>query len=185
MMRMSVLGRVLILVSVVVLCLGGFIGQAKESFLVLQIKGKGELRIKLFTDKAPKTTARIKELATAKFYDNQKFFKVVRQPRPFLAQFGDPLTKTAALTDEKIGTGGSGQKIPFEDTGLHHGPGMDGLSRMPEDPNSGDCQFYVMLGEAGFLDGKYCVFGQVTEGLELLKKLELGDVVTTARISER
>jgi len=185
MTRTSTIWRIVICALVLMTGVLGFARDPQESFLLVDVKGKGRITIQLFTDKAPKTTARIKELAMKKFYDGQKFFKVITKPRPFLAQFGDPLTKTKDLNDESIGTGGTGVTLPLEDTGIHHGVGAVGLSRLPEDPNSGDCQFYIMLGEAGFLDGKYCVFGQVTkDSLELLKRLDAGDVVTTVRVQE-
>jgi cyclophilin family peptidyl-prolyl cis-trans isomerase len=153
--------------------------------LNLEIAGKGTLVIQLNTAKAPKTTEHIIKLASEGFYNGQKFFKVVRQPRPFAIYFGDPITKSKAIDDSSIGTGGSGASIPYENSGMTHRAGSVGLSRKPGDPNSGDCQFYVCLGDYGFLDGQYTVFGQVTaETMPLLDKIERGDVVAKATISD-
>ena len=44
-----------------------------------------------------------------------------------------------------------------------------------EDPNSADSQFYIALTTLPSLDGKYTVFGQVVEGLDLLEKIQIGD----------
>ncbi len=144
----------------------------------MQIAGRGNVVIRLYTDEAPKTTAHISKLVRDGFYDGQKIFKAVKKPRPFLVQFGDPQTKTRPIDDPAMGTGGTGTKIPYEASGLRHVRGAVGLSRLPEDKDSGDCQFYIMLGAYSFLDDNYTVFGQVVEGLDLLDSLEPGDVVT-------
>jgi len=157
----------------------------KGAILNLEIAGKGTLSIQLNQTKAPATTAHIIKLAQSGFYNGQKFFKVVRQPRPFAIYFGDPLTKTKSIDDASIGSGGSGAKVPYENTGITHRAGAVGLSHKPGDQNSGDCQFYVCLGDYGFLDGQYTVFGQVTkDSMPLLDKIERGDVVSQATITD-
>jgi cyclophilin family peptidyl-prolyl cis-trans isomerase len=155
---------------------------AEATILRLEIEGKGTLAIQMHTREAPLTTARILELAGQGFYNGQRFFKVVRSPRPFLAQIGDPNSRTRPIDDPTLGTGGTGRRIPFESTPFRHVTGAVGLARLPDDPNSGDSQFYIMLGPASFLDGNYTVFGQVVSGLELLNRLEVGDRVTAATI---
>ena len=157
--------------------------EAASTRLVLQVEGRGKIVINLYTQEAPKTTARIMELAQSGFYDNQKFFKVVRQPRPFAVYFGDPNTKTKALDDRSIGSGSSGKTIPYENSGIDHQVGSVGLSLKAGQPGTGDCQFYISLGEFNFLDGQYTVFGQVTkDSLPLLDKLEKGDLVTKVSV---
>lgn len=152
----------------------------KAQTLTVEIADRGSIVIELFSEKAPLATAHIGGLAERGFYNGQKIFRVVRSPRPFLAQMGDPNTKNKPLTDESIGQGGSGAKIPFEDTGAKHTVGAVGLA-MKADANGkliGDSQFYFMLGTAGFLDGKYTVFGRITKGLDLLEKLTEGDTIS-------
>lgn len=152
----------------------------KPQSLVVEIADRGEIVIELMSEKAPLATAHIGSLAANGFYNGQKIFRVARSPRPFLAQMGDPNTKKLPLTDEAIGSGGAGAAIPFEETGLKHTRGAVGLA-MKADANGklvGDSQFYFMLGNAGFLDGKYTVFGRITKGLDLLDKLAEGDVIT-------
>ena len=171
--------------ALLVLALSGPIAmgrRAAETRLVLEIEGKGRIVIKLHSAEAPRTTAHIAELASQRFYDGQRFFKVIRSPRPFLAQIGDPDSRTKEMNDPTLGTKGSGKRIPFEDSGFKHSVGSVGLARLPENRDSGDSQFYILLGQAGFLDGNYTVFGQVVQGMELLPKLELGDRVSTARV---
>jgi len=156
---------------------------AKEQFLVLDIEGRGTITIQLYADKAPKACAQISGLAQKGFYDGQKFFKVIRSPRPFLAQLGDPQSKTKSITDSNMGNGGTGAKIAFEDSGQRHVKGAVGLAMKPDDSGTlfGDSQFYLMLGNAGFLDGKYTVFATVTKGLDVLDTVEQGDVIKSVK----
>jgi peptidyl-prolyl cis-trans isomerase B (cyclophilin B) len=55
------------------------------------------------------------------------------------------------------------------------------MARRP-DPDSATSQFYITLDAASFLDMQYAVFGRVTEGLDVVKKIEMGDVMKTVRI---
>ncbi len=153
-----------------------------ETALILDIKNRGQVAILLFTKQAPKTTSQIIRLASDGFYNGQKFFKVVKQPRPFLIQTGDPGTKNKAIDDPKIGQGGSGTRVPYEDSGIPNVEGSVGLSTLPNDRDSGDSQFYILLGPAKFLDGSYTVFGKVVSGMDVVRSVELGDQVTSASI---
>ncbi len=155
---------------------------AGETALILQLEGKGEAVISLNTQAAPKTTAQIIRLAQNGFYNGQRFFRVVKTPRPFLAQFGDPQTKTKDVADPSIGTGGSGTSVPFEDTGLKNVEGSVGLSLKDNDKATGDSQFYINLANNGFLDGGYAVFGKVVKGMDLVKGLNVGERVSTALV---
>ena len=159
--------------------------RAAETRLVLEVEGKGRIVIKLHTTEAPRTTSHIIDLANKGFYDGQRFFKVIRSPRPFLAQIGDPDSRTKEINDPSLGTKGSGKRIPFENSGFKHSVGSVGLARLPEDRDSGDSQFYILLGQDGFLDGNYTVFGQVVQGMDLLPRLELGDRVVTAKVERQ
>lgn len=154
-----------------------------ETVLRVAIEGRGNLYIRLFTDEAPKTSAHISKLAKQGFYDGQRFFRVVRQPRPFLVQVGDPQSKSKDLDDPDMGTGGSGAKIAYENSGkLNDRAGMVGLSHREGDRDAGDSQFYILLAPSKFLDGNYTVFGQVVAGLDVLQKIEKGDRVTAVTV---
>lgn len=172
------------LAATAVLAVSGFgpPPQSKPSTLVLEVAGKGEIVIELHSDKAPRACAHVSALAQRGFYDGQKFFRVAKEPRPYLIQFGDPATKTRPIGDPAIGKGGSGARIPFEDSGMPNVEGAVGLSAHPGDPNSGDSQFYILLAPARFLDGSYTVFGKVSKGMDVVKKVELGDQVTSVRL---
>lgn len=156
--------------------------QGGETDLKLEIEGRGNIYIKLYTKLAPKTTSHIIKLANQGFYNGQRFHRVERRPKPYLVWFGDPLTKTLDLDDPQIGSGGSGTRIPFEDTNLSHEEGAVGLARALSDRDSGDSQFYLVLEPAKFLDGNYTVFGKVVSGLDIMHRLEKGDLVVSVTV---
>jgi peptidylprolyl isomerase len=123
----------------------------------------GRVVIELRPDLAPKTVAHIKELTRRGFYDGLTFHRVIDG---FMAQTGDP---------KGNGTGGSGQTVPAEfNQQAHFQRGTVGLARA-NDPNSGDSQFFICFKPASFLDGKYTIFGQVTQGMEYVDAIKRGD----------
>lgn len=150
--------------------------------MVIDIENRGRVVIALHTQQAPRTTQRIIALARDDFYNGQTFYRVVREPKPFLIQTGDPASKTRPASDPSLGTGGSGTRIPYEDSGFPNVEGAVGLSTLPGDRDSGDSQFYILLSEARFLDGNYTVFGRVIEGMDVVRSVQLGDKVTSVTI---
>jgi peptidylprolyl isomerase len=137
---------------------------------------KGKVTIEMRPDLAPGHVARIKELVREKFYDGVVFHRVIDG---FMAQTGCP---------HGTGTGGSGQKLKAEFNREPHVRGTVSMARA-NDPNSGDSQFFICFDDATFLDGKYTVWGKVTEGMENVDKIKRGepvrdpDKIVTARIA--
>ena len=129
----------------------------------------GIIKFKFYSKDAPKTTHRIAELIQSGFYNGLAFHRVVPG---FVVQGGDPVGN---------GTGGSGQKIDAEFNSRRHIEGAVAMARAG-DPNSADSQFYISLGTLPHLDHNYTVFGQVTEGMEVAKKLKVGDKMTTVSL---
>jgi cyclophilin family peptidyl-prolyl cis-trans isomerase len=125
----------------------------------------GTFKIKLYPDEAPKTVAQIKELVGKGFYDGIIFHRIIAG---FVIQGGDP-TGT--------GTGGSGKSIPdeFNNNLKHNKKGMVAMANSGR-PNSQDSQFYITLAPLEFLDGKYTVFGEVIDGMDVITKI--GNVQT-------
>lgn len=150
-----------------------------ETVMKIEIEGRGNVFVRLLTDAAPKTTTHIQRLVKNNFYDGQRFHRVEKSPRPYLVQVGDPASKNDV---NSAGQGGSGARIPYENSGVTHGEGAVGLARSGDDPNSGDSQFYITLAPARFLDGKYTVFGEVVAGMDVVKKVEKGDRVVAVTI---
>jgi peptidyl-prolyl cis-trans isomerase B (cyclophilin B) len=124
----------------------------------------GTITIQTFPEDAPKTVARITELAEAGFYDGLTFHRVVPG---FVVQGGDP-TGT--------GRGGSGKTIPPEFNQRQHVAGTVAMART-QDPNSADSQFYITLAREPHLDGKYTVFGQVIDGMDAVQAIRQGDTM--------
>jgi peptidylprolyl isomerase len=122
---------------------------------------KGRVTIELRPDIAPGHVARIKELVRSGFYDGLKFHRVIEG---FMAQTGDP---------RGDGTGGSGKKLKAEFNSANFLRGTVGMARA-NDPDSGDSQFFICFEPAPFLDGKYTVWGQVTDGMEAIDAIKRG-----------
>ncbi len=129
--------------------------------LLMDLKD-GQVVIEMRPDLAPKHVARIKELVRQGFYDGLVFHRVIGG---FMAQGGDPLG---------TGTGGSGQNIPAEFSDEPHVRGTLSMARS-SDPNSADSQFFIVFARSRFLDGKYTVWGKVTEGMKFVGKIKRGD----------
>ncbi|CAN5527854.1 N/A [soil metagenome] len=153
--------------------------KADETVVRIEVEGQGAILIRVKAKEAPRTAARFLELVRSGFYDNQRFHRVERSPRPYLAQVGDPASKNNLDT---AGNGGSGQKLPYEASSLVNSEGAVGMAHPENDRDGGDSQFYILLGPARFLDGSYTVFGKVIDGMDVVKKLKRGDRIVSAKI---
>lgn len=136
---------------------------------------KGKIVCVLNPDKAPLSVTNFIQLAKGHFYDNLTFHRV--EPG-FVIQGGDP---------KGTGTGGPGYTVPAE-IGLKHGEGALAWARLPDQVNparrSSGSQFYITLATTSFLDGQYTVFGQTIEGMDVVKKIQKGDVIQKIEIEE-
>jgi cyclophilin family peptidyl-prolyl cis-trans isomerase len=135
----------------------------------IQIGKSKELQqvvIGLYDQAAPLTVANFKILAGKKFYNGLRFHRVF--PSTFV-QTGDPKSRWG--DSDKTGTGGPGYTVPAE-IGRKHVRGAVAAARLPDNINpakaSNGSQFYVCLTALPKLDGKYTVFGEVLEGLDVL-----------------
>jgi peptidyl-prolyl cis-trans isomerase B (cyclophilin B) len=134
---------------------------------------KGEMTFDLFRDKAPLTTANFLNLIKDGFYDGIVFHRVIPD---FMAQVGDPLTKEPGM-EARWGTGGPGYQIAdeFDPELKHDKTGV--LSMANSGPNTGGSQFFITHEATPWLDGKHTVFGEITEGTEVLSQIEKGDKI--------
>lgn len=120
---------------------------------------EGTIKFELYEQRAPITTANFINLAESGFYDGLIFHRVMDD---FVIQTGDP-TGT--------GTGGSGDTIVLEiHAELTHTDGAVGMARS-SDPNSATSQFYICDEPQHGLDGSYAVFGQVIEGMDVVRAI--------------
>ena len=131
---------------------------------------KGTIKFEIFEDEVPTTSKNFIELIENGFYKDMIWHRVVPG---FVIQTGDP-TGT--------GTGGSDKTIPLEITNKKHVLGAVGMARS-QDPDSASSQFYITLAPQPSLDGSYAVFGQVTEGMDVVKKIQEGDKLESVKLA--
>ena len=119
---------------------------------------EGVIVFELFDEDAPKTVANFKKLASEGFYKGLTFHRIIKD---FMAQGGCP---------EGTGTGGPGYQ--FEDEFNDHKVVRGALAMANSGPNTNGSQFFIVTAdEAPWLDGKHTVFGQVTDGEDVLDNL--------------
>jgi len=131
---------------------------------------KGNLVLELFAKDVPVTVNNFVSLARDGFYDGVTFHRVIPD---FMAQGGDP-----------TGTGAGGPGYRFEDEFSEHGHIEGTLSMANAGPNTNGSQFFITYAPTPWLDGKHSVFGQLTEGMDVLKSLKNGNVINRIRIIE-
>ncbi len=126
---------------------------------------KGRVTIQLRPDLAPNHVAHIKALAREGFYDNVVFHRVIEG---FMAQGGDP-----------TGTGTGGSKKPNLKQEFSKEPHVRGVCSMARstNPDSANSQFFIVFGDASFLDRQYTVWGQVSEGMDIVDTIKRGEPV--------
>src|SRR5882672_1323130 len=127
---------------------------------------QGTIVWRFFPEQAPGHVAYVKELIRRGFYDGTTFHRVIPH---FVIQGGDPNSKNDDRGDD--GEGEADRRLKAEFSGsLHYRPGTVGMARDP-DPDSGSCQFFIALENLPRLDGRYTIFGEVIEGLEVARRI--------------
>jgi len=148
---------------------------AKQYEAVIETE-KGNIRVKLFAKEAPLSVTNFIQLAKGGFYEGLTFHRV--EPG-FVIQGGDP---------DGNGTGGPGYTVPAE-IGQPHLKGALAWARTGDQVNpqrrSSGSQFYITLEATPFLDGGYTVFGQTTEGMDVVAQIRKGDKIKKVVIEEK
>jgi cyclophilin family peptidyl-prolyl cis-trans isomerase len=125
------------------------------------VTNQGDIKLELFDGDAPKTVENFRSLAQDGFYDGLIFHRVIKD---FMIQGGCP---------QGTGTGGPG--YTFEDEFNDNKVVRGALAMANAGPNTNGSQFFIVTTEAApWLDGKHTVFGQVTEGMDVVDKIEGG-----------
>jgi cyclophilin family peptidyl-prolyl cis-trans isomerase len=132
----------------------------------------GPISVELFDEDAPKTVENFRRLSSEGFYDGLVFHRIIKD---FMIQGGCP---------QGTGTGGPG--YTFEDEPNQHRVVRGALAMANAGPNTNGSQFFVVTAaECPWLDGKHTVFGQVTEGLDVIDKLESAETDAQDRPREK
>ncbi|WP_386681465.1 peptidylprolyl isomerase [Loktanella sp. R86503] len=136
-------------------------------------QANGTIHIDLFEDTAPLHVAQIKTIAADGGYDGVVFHRVIEG---FMAQTGDVEFGKADGDTARAGMGGSELpdiKAEFSNE-LSFDRGVVGMARS-QSPDSANSQFFIMFEPGPFLDGQYTIVGQVTEGMDVVDQIKLGD----------
>jgi cyclophilin family peptidyl-prolyl cis-trans isomerase len=146
----------------------------KKTYVATVTTSKGNIVVALDASAAPQTVNNFVFLANQGFYDGLTFHRVVQN---FVIQGGDPLG---------TGTGGPGYTVPAE-IKLPHVEGAIAMARLGDQQNpqraSSGSQFYITLAPTPNLDGAYTAFGHVTSGMDVVKKIVIGDTIQKIVIS--
>ncbi len=135
---------------------------------------RGDFTVEFFASDAPQTVENFTKLIGEGFFDGIAFHRIIPE---FVVQGGDPNTKELPLNHPKIGTGGPGYQIPCETRGNPRRHEVGALSMAHAGKDTGGSQFFIVLNEQNtrHLDGVHTVFGKVSEGMDVVRKLERGD----------
>lgn len=182
-----------------------------KATVVMMVKGS-PITMELDGTSAPITAGNFVDLVNRKVYDGLVFHRVVREPQPFVVQGGDPQSKDPNVPIDRLGTGGyidpttrQPREIPleilpqnakepiysrtFDEAGvnvppkLRHTRGAVAMARS-QAPDSASSQFYIALADLQMLDGSYAVFGYVTQGMETVDKIQVGDRIESAKVTQ-
>ena len=131
----------------------------------------GPITFELFDADAPKTVENFRRLAADGFYDGLTFHRVIKD---FMIQGGCP-----------HGTGTGGPGYTFEDEINDHKVARGALAMANAGPDTNGSQFFIVTAEeCSWLDGKHTVFGRVSEGMEVVDRLEATPTDAQDRPSE-
>ncbi|MFM6013243.1 MAG: peptidylprolyl isomerase [Dolichospermum sp.] len=177
-----------------------------KATVVMTVNG-APITMELDGTNAPITAGNFVDLVQKGVYDGLVFHRVVRDPQPFVAQGGDPQSKDPKFPATRLGTGGyidpktgTERRIPLEikpkganepiysqtitdKPELQHKQGSIAMARS-QMPDSASSQFYFALSDLSFLDGNYAVFGNVTEGFDVVNNIKQGDRIQSAKVTQ-
>jgi peptidyl-prolyl cis-trans isomerase B (cyclophilin B) len=130
------------------------------------VKG-GSFTFRLRPDKAPQTVARFAQKAKSGFYQGLTFHRV----EDWVVQGGDP-----------TGSGGGGNQVPSEYNDLPFVLGAVGIARANNPAQMNDSQFFIVKTASPHLNNQYANFGLVTDGMDVVNAIRIGDKIKTITI---
>ena len=128
---------------------------------------RGTIVIEFYPEDAPNTVHNFLKLVESGFYDGVVFHRIIPN---FMIQTGDPNTIGPDSDRSLWGQGGPGYKINEEFNTLQHDRGVVSMARSSH-PDSAGSQFFIVVKDAHFLDGKYTAFGRVISGMDVADKI--------------
>ncbi len=174
---------------------------------------RGSIKIKIDGESAPITAGNFLDLVTRGIYNKVVFHRVINSPVPFVVQAGDPSTKSPNTPKSSYGTGsfidpqtGQTRFIPLEiklkkeakpfynklitnptdiaQIQLIHKTGSVAMARS-QGLASASSQFYIALKSLPELDGRYAVFGEVIDGMDVVRRIQQGDSIIKATVIKK
>jgi peptidyl-prolyl cis-trans isomerase B (cyclophilin B) len=142
------------------------------------VTNRGTIVAELFDQEVPNTVANFEKLANSEFYDGTRFHRVISN---FMVQAGDPYSRDP--NDPRVGTGGPGYKIKCETHRNTHRHVGGTLSMAHAGKDTGGSQFFICHSPQPHLDKVHTVFGQVTQGMDVVNAIRKSDVITSIRVS--
>ena len=139
---------------------------------------RGSITAELFDEEVPGTVANFEKLANDGFYDGTRFHRVIDN---FMIQGGDPYSRDPG--DRRTGTGGPGYTIKCETHRNTHHHVAGTLSMAHAGKDTGGSQFFICHSPQPHLDGQHTVFGQVTDGQDVVDAIRKNDQITSIRVS--
>jgi len=135
---------------------------------VLLTTSKGNITMQLHVNEAPGSVASFVELVRQGFYNGKTFHRVVPN---FVAQGGCPRGDGSGSTDYNL-------RSEFGD--LRYGEGAVGLASTGKDTES--CQWFITHAPTPHLDGRYTIFAQVLQGMDVVHRLDIGDKIVRVEL---
>lgn len=135
------------------------------------VTAKGVIVFELLDQEAPKAASNFIALARSGFYDGLTFHRV--EPG-FVIQGGDPLGN---------GRGDPGYKFDDEPVSLDYAAGIVAMAN--SGANTNGSQFFVVIEDQPTLPKNYTIFGRVTFGMDVVRRIAVGDVMSTVEIEDK
>ena len=136
----------------------------------IEMENGAVIQFELYPNEAPKTVENFVKLVKQGYYNGKTFHRVIPH---FVSQGGCP-----------NGTGDLGYTIPCETKGNPYRHESGSLSMAHRGKDTGCCQFFICHDPQPHLDGVHTVFGKVIDGLDEVRRMKNGDVMTSVTIEE-
>ena len=134
----------------------------QTDYVMIKVKGMGDIVVRLYPDVAPLTVKNFQKLVSEKFYDGLTFHRVIKN---FMIQGGDPLG--TGIGSSSVNIRGEFSNNGWENN-LPHKRGVISMARNGLSMDSASSQFFICQKTKSHLDGDYASFGYVIYGLDVV-----------------